>query len=87
MQALERENAAMREQIERLSNANSRLHLELVDAHAETAKETKRADAMRDAIKEAHATLISIACHDGPGFPPGTCASMTGPILAKLQPF
>lgn len=44
-------------------------------------------NAMREAIKEAHATLISIACHDGPGFPPGTCASMTGPILAKLQPF
>ncbi len=61
---LEREIAAMLEQIEHLGKANSMLHLDLVDAHAETAKETKRADkleaetaAMREAIMEAYATL------------------------------
>jgi hypothetical protein len=57
-QELERENAAMREQIEHLGKANSMLHLDLVDAHAETAKETRRADkaevenaALREAIR------------------------------------
>lgn len=55
---LERENAAMREQIEHLGKANSMLHLDLVDSHAETAKETRRADkaevenaALREAIR------------------------------------
>ena len=57
----ERENAAMREQIEHLGKANSMLHLDLVDAHAETAKETRRADkaevenaAMRAGLAEAY---------------------------------
>ncbi len=58
---LERESTAMREQIEHLGKANSMLHLDLVDAHAETAKETRLADkaevenaALREAIKEAY---------------------------------
>lgn len=60
VRTLERESTAMREQIEHLGKANSMLHLDLVDAHAETAKETRRADkaevenaALREAIKEA----------------------------------
>jgi len=51
------EAAAMREKIEHLGKANSMLHLDLVDAHAETAKKTKRAEkaeaenaAMREAM-------------------------------------
>ena len=58
------ENAAMREQIEHLGKANSMLHLDLVDAHAETAKETRRADkaevenaAMREAIRDSDSAL------------------------------
>ncbi len=91
--SLERENAAMREQIEHLGKANSMLHLDLVDAHAETAKETKRADkleaetaAMREAIREAHEA--GRACEDTleeAGWP--DCAQRLSDSLSKFQPF
>ena len=42
---------------------------------------------MREAIKQAHEDLITISAHDGPGFPPGICATLAGYTLAKLQPF
>jgi len=85
--SLERENAAMREQIEHLGKANSMLHLDLVDAHAETAKETRRADkaevenaAMREAIREAYDALANVSTTFGRT--PAQDAALT-----KLQPF
>ena len=89
---LERENAAMREQIEHLGKANSMLHLEIVDAHAETAKETRRADAMREAIKEADGALrkclnyMLILPMSGSD---AECEAMDDShhALSKLQPF
>ncbi len=85
--SLERENAAMREQIEHFGKANSMLHLDLVDAHAETAKETKRADkleaetaAMREAIREAYDALANVSTTFGRT--PAQDAALT-----KLQPF
>lgn len=97
-ETLERENATMREQIEHLGKANSMLNLDLVDAHAETAKETKRADkleagnaAMREVLREAHESIDMLITAASGGMQPAngrlTAIKNGNAILTKLQPF